>query len=306
MTTNRLRVADEVRQALASGTPVVALESTLISHGLPTPLNLETAHRLEATVRASGAVPATVGVIDGRVTIGLDGDELALLATAPGVRKCSRRDLPVAAARGEHGSTTVAATLAVMGLVGARVLATGGIGGVHRGAEATFDVSADLGELARAAALVVCAGAKALLDLPRTVELLETLSVPVLGWQTDELPAFYTSDSGLPVSQRVADADEVARIARTGWQLELCHGLLLAVPPPPETALAATDADRALTEALQDADRRGIRGGALTPFLLDAVAHATAGRSLSANVALLEQNARVGAAVAVALARADQ
>ena len=306
MTTNRLRVADEVRHALASGTPVVALESTLISHGLPTPLNLETAHRLEATVRASGAVPATVGVIDGRVTIGLDGDELALLATAPGVRKCSRRDLPAAIAGGAHGATTVAATLALMARAGVRVLATGGIGGVHRGAETTFDVSADLAELARTPAVVVCAGAKALLDLPRTVELLETLSVPVLGWQTDELPAFYTRGSGLPVSQRVADAVEVARIADTAWQLDLCRGLLLAVPPPEDAALAAADAERALDEALGEADRRGIRGAAITPFLLDAVARATDGRSLAANVALLEQNARIGAAVALALARMDR
>jgi len=300
---DQLRVADEVRQALAAGRPGGGLESTLISHGLPAPLNLETAHRLESTVRAGGAVPATVGVIEGRPTVGLATEELELLATASHVRKCSRRDLPAALAYREHGSATVAATLAAMGLTDTRVLATGGIGGVHRAAELTFDVSADLPELARTRGVVVCAGAKALLDISRTVELLETLSVPVLGWQTDELPAFYSRTSGLPVSRPVADARDVARIAALGWELDLCRGLLLVVPPPEETALAGADAERALAEALGEAARRGVRGAAITPFLLDAVARGTDGRSLTANVALLDQNARIAAAVAAELAR---
>lgn len=296
-----LRIADEVRDALSSGHPVVALESTLISHGLPRLRNLETAHRLETIVRAGGAVPATIGVVAGRVTVGLDADELELLATADEVRKCSRRDLAVAVARGEHGATTVAGTLAVMGLAGLRVLATGGIGGVHRGAEATFDISADLVELARTRAIVVCAGAKAVLDLPRTIEVLETAGVLVLGWQTDELPAFYTADSGLPVVARVADAGEAAAIARATWDLDLGRGVLLTVPPPAASTLPQEEAEQALAAALRDADAGGLRGPAVTPFLLDAVARATEGRGLETNVALLENNARVATEVAVAL-----
>ena len=296
-----LHIADEVRAALESGRPVVALESTLISHGLPRPRNLDAARELEAIVRAGGAVPATIGVVAGRPTVGLSAAELELLATAPDVRKCSRRDLPVVMARGEHGATTVAGTLAVMGLAGLPVLATGGLGGVHRGAEETFDVSADLPELARTRAVVVCAGAKALLDLPRTVELLETLGVPVLGWRTDELPAFYASRSGLPVVARVEDAREVAAFAQTAWESDLVRGLLLGVPPPPETTVDPDELERALTSALDAAKRAGVTGARTTPFLLDAVARATGGQSLEANLALLENNARVGAEIAVAL-----
>jgi pseudouridylate synthase len=299
---DRVRVADEVRAALAAGRPVVALESTLISHGLPRPENLDVATRLEVAVRAGGAVPATIGIVAGRPTIGLDGEELELLARARDVRKCSRRDLAVAVANGEHGATTVAGSLVLMGLVGLPVLATGGTGGVHRRAEATFDISADLAELARTRALVVSAGAKALLDLPRTIEVLETLGVLVLGWRTDDFPAFYTPSSGLPVVARVSDAVQVARIARAAWDLDLGRGLLLAVPPPAASALAADEAEGALSGALDAAEAGGLRGPAVTPFLLDAVANATTGRSLRANVALLENNARVAAEVAVALA----
>ncbi|MDP8922702.1 MAG: pseudouridine-5'-phosphate glycosidase, partial [Chloroflexota bacterium] len=254
---NAVYVADEVRAALDAGRPVVALESTLISHGLPRPRNLQAARQLEAVVRAGGAVPATVGVIGGRPSVGLSADELELLATTAEVRKCSRRDLPVAMARGEHGATTVAGTLALMGLVGLRVLATGGLGGVHRGAEETFDVSADLPELVRTPAVVVCAGAKALLDLPRTVEVLETLGVPVLGWRTDELPAFYAGRSGLPVVARVEGADEVAAIARAAWASGLARGLLLGVPPPPESTVDADELERAVASAFEAAKRAG-------------------------------------------------
>lgn len=299
-----LYVSEEVRTALAEGRPVVALESTLISHGLPRPRNLEVARRLEARVRAHGAVPATVGVVAGRAIVGLDGDQLEMLARGDGVRKCSRRDLPIIMADGGHGATTVAGTLALMGLAAAPVLATGGIGGVHRGAELSFDVSADLAELARTRAVVVSAGAKSLLDLPRTLEVLETLGVPVLGWQTDDFPAFYTARSGLPVVARVADAAHAARIARAAWDLDLGRGLLLAVPPPAGTALPEVDVEQALAAALGAAQERGLRGAALTPFLLDAIAGATAGRSLEANIALLENNVTVGTEVAVALAGA--
>lgn len=297
-----LQIADEVGAALDAGRPVVALESTLISHGLPHPRNLDVARRLEAIVRVYGATPATVGVVSGCPIIGLDADELAVLATADGVSKCSRRDLPIVMARGGHGATTVAGTLALMGLAGIRVLATGGLGGVHRGAELTFDVSADLPELARTEAVVVCAGAKALLDLPRTVELLETLGVPVLGWRTDELPAFYASRSGLPVVARVESAGEVAAIARAAWGSGLVRGMILGVPPPPDTAIDADEIERVLASALEEAAREGVTGARITPYLLHAIAAGMEGRSLDANVALLENNARVGALVAVALA----
>ena len=300
-----VHVADEVRAALADGRPIVALESTLISHGLPRPRNLDAARRLEAVVRAGGAVPATIGVIDGRPAVGLSADELELLASAPDVRKCSRRDLPVVMARGEHGATTVAGTLALMGLAGLRVLATGGLGGVHRGAEETFDVSADLPELARTRAVVVCAGAKALLDLPRTVEVLETLGVPVLGWRTDELPAFYAGRSGLPVVARVESAREAVAIARAAWESDLARGLLLGVPPPPESTVDADALERAMATALDAAKQAGVTGPRTTPFLLDAVARATGGESLEANIALLENNARIGAEIAAALGASD-
>jgi pseudouridine-5'-phosphate glycosidase len=295
-------VADEVKAALAEGRPVVALESTLISHGLPQPRNLEVARRLEAVVREGGAVPATIGIIRGRPIVGLSADELEILATAPGVRKCSRRDIAVAVARGEHGATTVAGTVALMGLADIGVLATGGIGGVHRGADQTFDVSADLVELARSRAIVVCAGAKALLDLPRTVEVLETAAIPILGWRTDELPAFYAAASGLPVTARVESAEEVARIALAGWQLGLGNGVLVGVPPPAGQTLENARVEHALAVALAEAERQGVRGPAITPFLLSAVADATGGESVEANLALLANNARVGAEIAMALA----
>jgi pseudouridylate synthase len=276
----------------------------LISHGLPQPRNLEVARRLEAVVRAGGAVPATIGIVAGQPIVGLNGAELTTLATASGVRKCSRRDIAVAVARGEHGATTVAGTLVLMELAGIDVLATGGIGGVHRGADQTFDISADLVELARSRAIVVCAGAKALLDLPRTIEVLETASVPVLGWRTDELPAFYSSTSGLPVTARVESAVEIARIALASWDLGIGAGVLVGVPPPAGQTLAHDRVEQALASALLDAERRGLRGQAVTPFLLRAVGEATGGESVEANLALLENNARVGAEIAVALAAA--
>jgi pseudouridylate synthase len=299
-----VHVAEEVRAALADGHPVVGLESTLISHGLPQPQNLQVALRLEAVVREGGAVPATVGIIGGRPIVGLSAAELETLAMAPSgtVRKCSRRDVAVAVARGEHGATTVAGTLALMSLAGLPVMATGGIGGVHRGAELTFDISGDLVELARSPAIVVCAGAKALLDLPRTVEVLETAGVPILGWRTDELPAFYAATSGLPVTARVDSAAEAARIALAGWQLGIGGGVLVGVPPPTGQTLENVRIETALADALADAERQGLRGPSVTPFLLSAIARATGGESVSANLAL-ENNARIGAEIAGALSR---
>ena len=300
-----VRIADEVAAAIAEGCPVVALESTLISHGLPRPRNLDVARRLEAAVREGGAVPATVGIVGGRPIVGLSDAELTLLATAASVRKCSRRDVALVVARGEHGATTVAGTLALIGIAGIQVFATGGIGGVHRGAEQTFDVSADLVELARSRAIVVCAGAKALLDLPRTIEVLETAGVPILGWRTDELPAFYSSASGLPVTARLETAAEAARVALAAWELGIGGGVLVGVPPPPGTTLANERVEQSLADALAEADRRGLRGPEVTPFLLRAVGEQTGGESVEANLALLENNARVGAEIAVALSEAS-
>lgn len=301
-----MRIAEAVRSALADRRPVVALESTLIAHGLPRPANLETALAMEAAVRASGAVPATIGVIAGRPTIGLSAAEIELLATARNVLKVSRRDLPLAMARGEHGATTVAGTLALMARAGLTTLATGGIGGVHRGAERTFDISADLAELARCRAMVVCSGAKAILDLPRTAELLETLGVTVLGWQTSELPAFFLSQSGQPVGARVETAIEAARVLWAREQLALDGAVLLTVPPPAETALRPDEALGEVQRALDAAEAAGVRGRALTPYLLERMAELTAGRSLAANQALLVNNARVAAEVAAALAGLEE
>jgi pseudouridine-5'-phosphate glycosidase len=281
---------------------VVALESTAIAHGLAWPDNLQVARDMEAAVRAAGAVPATVAVLDGCVRVGLDAAALERVARGEALPKLSWRDLGVALGRGGSGATTVAATLAIAGRVGIRVFATGGIGGVHPGAERSFDISADLAALARTPCVVVCAGAKSLLDLPRTLELLEALGVPVLGLGTDDLPAFYTRHSGLPLTARVESVAEAAAIARAQWTLGLPGGLVLAVPPPAETALPAEEVAEALAAATARAEAEGVRGPALTPFLLAALHTHTHGRTLAANVALLRQNAAVAGALAVALA----
>jgi pseudouridine-5'-phosphate glycosidase len=297
-----IEVAETVRQALAEGRAVVALETTVLSHGLPRPANLETALAMESAIRASGATPASVGLVSGCPIIGLSVDELELLATSAGVVKVSRRDLPVVVARRQHGATTVAGTLCLMASAGLEVLATGGLGGVHRGAERTFDVSADLAELARSNALVVCSGAKAILDLPRTVELLESLGVTLLGYQTAEFPAFFLRSSGLPVSATVEEASEAARMTRARRNLGLAGAVVLGVPAPSEQALDMTRSDQLFAQAEQEAAAAGVSGKALTPFLLDRLAHLSEGRSLAANVALLVNNARVAAEAAIALA----
>lgn len=301
-----LSLAPDVQAALERGGPVVALESTLISHGLPYPHNLETAQQLEADVRAAGATPATIAILGGQPTIGLDAAALEHLAHSREVRKLSRRDLAAAIALGQNGATTVAATIALAAAAGITVFATGGIGGVHRGFEESLDISADLPELARTPVLVVCAGAKAILDLPATLEHLETLGVPVLGWQTDEFPAFYSRESGLPVPARVDTPAMAARV----WQVQraaphLCApgGMLLCVPPPAAVALPPADIKAALADALKHATTAGVRGPAVTPFLLAAIAATTQGESISTNVALLRQNAQIAARIATALAR---
>ncbi len=301
-----LRLSEEVAVAVDEGQPVVALESTLISHGLPHPKNLEVAHALEAEVRAAGAVPATVGVVGGVPTVGLTAAELERLATGgSAVRKLSRRDVALCVVQRADGATTVAATMALAAAAGVALFATGGIGGVHRGAGHSWDVSADLTELARTPVLVVCAGAKAILDLPATLEYLETLGVPLVGFGTDELPAFYSRSSGLALPARADSPEAVAGLWRAQRRLSAMAapgGLLLCVPPPDEVALPRDQVEAAIERALARAEAAGIRGPAVTPFLLAAMAEETHGESIGVNVALLRRNARVAAQVACALA----
>jgi len=289
-------------EALGRRSPVVALESTVIAHGLPRPQNLTTAVEMERTIREAGAVPATVAILGGEVCVGLDHDQVERLATGRDVRKCSRRDLPLAMALKADGATTVAATMYIAGLSGICVFATGGIGGVHRGHP--FDVSADLTELAQTPVCVVCAGAKSILDLPLTLEVLETHGVPVVGFQTDDFPAFYTRSSGLPVDVRCDTPDEVAAVFIAQRKLQLGNGLLVAVPAPGDTAMPRQDAEVAITRALAEAGAAGIAGKAVTPFLLARVDELTGGRSRQANVALLLNNARVAAQIAGAVSAA--
>ncbi len=300
---DRLSLTPEVADALADGRPVVALESTVIAHGMPYPKNLDTAHSLEALIRAEGAVPATIAVLDGKIRVGLDDEALERLASGgKAVMKLSRRDLPVALATGALGATTVAATMIAANLAGIAVFATGGLGGVHRGAETSFDVSADLDELARTSVCVVCAGAKSILDLPKTLEVLETRGVPVLGLGTDEFPAFYSRNSGLPVSHRCDNVTEVATILRAKWDLGLEGGVVLANPIPEADALDGAAMEEAITQALADAEAHGITGKSVTPHLLAALERITAGRSLTANMALIRHNAVVAARLASAYA----
>jgi pseudouridylate synthase len=297
-----LRVAGEVQAALVEGRPIVALESTVIAHGLPYPANVEVARGMEGAVRAEGAVPATIAVLDGAIVVGLDGAQIERLATEPGVLKASRRDLAPALARRATAATTVAGTLACAALAGIRVFATGGIGGVHRGAGQRFDISADLQELARSPLLTVCAGAKAILDLPLTLEYLETHSVPVVGYGTDELPAFYSRESGLRTPHRADTPAEIAALARAQWESGLGGGILVTCPIPAEHAIPASRIAGALTRALDEAEEQRIRGQAVTPFLLARLAELTGGESVAANRALLLHNAALAAQFAHALA----
>ncbi len=292
-----VRVAPEVRRAVERGAPVVALESAVITHGLPRPDNLSLATDMEATVKAHGALPATVGVVDGQVVVGLSDAELHTLAYHESPRKIAVRDFGPALAKRLTGGTTVSATLVACGLSGIKVFATGGIGGVHRWPP--YDVSADLPQLSRTPTVVVCAGAKAILDLPATLEYLETLGVPVIGYQTEEFPAFYSAESGLPVPYSAKDAEEVARIARAHWELGLSSAIVVAVPPP--DPLPRTHVEQAVAQALDEARAQDVRGHAMTPFLLQRVAELTGHTSVDANLALLKNNARVAAQIADAL-----
>jgi len=298
-----LRVTPAVERALAMGQPVVALESTVIAHGLPAPENLLTALACEAAVRSAGALPATMAILEGVPTVGLEEAQLRALATRSGVRKVNPANFAAVVSRGEWGATTVAASLHLASIAGIRHFATGGIGGVHRGAEQSFDLSADLVALARYPVVTVCAGAKAILDLPRTRELLETLGVPVLGLGTDELPAFYSTTSGLPVDQRVETPEEVAILARRHWDLGLTTGLLVVVPPPEAEAIPEAEVQVWIEEALQAASQSEVRGKEVTPYLLAWLAERSNQRTLRVNVALLRQNAAIAGAIAVAATR---
>lgn len=297
----RLAVSGEVREALERRRPVVALESTVIAHGLPRPMNLETARELERIIRDAGAIPATVAIADGQAIVGANAALLERLATEDGVAKVSTRDIaPLLADPSRLGATTVAATVEIAARAGIEVFATGGIGGVHREAERTFDVSADLRAIASHPVCVVCAGAKLVLDLPKTLEQLETLGVPVVGFGTDEFPAFYVRSSGLPLAHRVDEAGSAVRVVRA--QLDRGAGIVIAVPLPEAAALDRSEVEAEIARALADAERRGVQGPAVTPFLLGALGELSEGRTLAANVALLRRNAEFAAAVARELA----
>lgn len=294
-----LDISPDVQHALAQGLPVVALESTIISHGMPYPQNVATALLVEAEVRAHGAVPATVAIVRGRLKAGLSPADIALLGqSCREVVKVSRRDIPFIVAAGQTGATTVAATMVIADMAGIRIFATGGIGGVHRGAQQSFDVSADLQELAQTPVAVVCAGAKSILDLRLTLEYLETQGVPVVGYQTSMLPAFYSRDSGFGVDYRLDTALQIARALRAKWAMKLKGGMVIANPIPEAFAMPQASIDKAITQALHEAGLEGVSGKETTPFLLARVNELTSGDSLAANIQLVLNNARLAAAIA--------
>jgi pseudouridine-5'-phosphate glycosidase len=294
-----LSYSSEVLDALQNGQAVVALESTVITHGLPYPANRDTALAMEQAVRDGGAVPATIAVLQGQITVGLSEAQIEYLAKAKNVRKCSRRDLPIAVGLGEDAATTVAGTMIVAHMAGIRVFATGGIGGVHRGHP--FDVSADLLELGRTPVAVVCSGAKSILDLSLTLEVLETQGVPILGYQTDSLPMFYTRESDLPIDARVDTTQQIANIINAAKELKAEHGILITVPVPEDKALSGEIAEKAIEQATEEAEAQGIHGKDVTPFVLARVVELTEGKSMVANRALLENNAHVAARIAALL-----
>ena len=296
---NYLEISPEVQAALAEGKPVVALESTIISHGMPYPQNVETAMNVEQIVRQNGAVPATIAIIGGKLKAGLSADEIEYLGKKGyAVTKASRRDLPVLVARGEDGATTVATTMIIAAMAGIKVFATGGIGGVHRGAEVTMDISADLEELARTPVLVVCAGAKSILDLGLTLEYLETKGVPVIGYGTEELPAFYTRKSGFGVDYRLDTPEEVAAAFRAKLEMNLGGGMLVTNPIPEQYSMDPDVINKAIDEAVAEANAQGIRGKQTTPFLLAKIKDITGGDSLASNIRLVYNNAALAAKVA--------
>ena len=294
-----LDIAPEVEEALRDGSPVVALESTIICHGMPYPKNVETALKVEQIVRESAATPATIAILGGRMKLGLSIQEIKYLASkGKQAIKSSRRDIPFIVAGKHDGATTVAATMIIAAMAGIRVFATGGIGGVHRGVDETMDVSADLEELARTNVAVVCAGVKSVLDIGRTLEYLETRGVPVVGYQADNLPAFYSRDSGFPVDYRLDSPQEVAATMKAKWDMHIDGGMLIANPVPQEHALESAEIDAVIDEAIVEMNRQGIVGKDTTPFLLSRIAEQTKGRSLEANIQLVFDNARLAAEIA--------
>ncbi|MCL2828628.1 MAG: pseudouridine-5'-phosphate glycosidase [Oscillospiraceae bacterium] len=299
---NYLKISNEVQAALAEGRPVVALESTIISHGFPYPQNLECARRCEQIIREAGAVPATIAIIDGWIKVGLTEGELVRLAETREMAKCSRRDVAAILSRGGSGATTVAGTMLFAAMAGIRVFATGGIGGVHRGAQQTFDISADLEELAQTPVAVVSAGVKSILDIPLTREYLETAGVPVIGYDTDEFPNFYTRTSGIRVDYNLETTREIAKLIHTSHVLGLRGGILICNPIPPEYALDPAYIDEKIEAAIAEAQAQGISGKATTPFLLGKLYEITGGKSIEANRALVFNNAKVAAGIAVDLA----
>lgn len=293
-----LEINSEVSKALADDRPVVALESTIIAHGMPYPENIETALEIEKIIEDNGAMPATIGILDGKIKVGMTEKEIEYLGKAEDVMKVSRRDLPVVMARGEDGATTVAGTMIVADMVGIKVFATGGVGGVHRGAEKTFDISADLQELKQTNVAVVAAGVKSILDIGLTLERLETFGVPVLGYKTAEFPAFYSRKSGYTVDCQVGSAGEAADIIRAKWESGLKGGLLIANPVPKKDEIGYKVIDQKIEQALAEAEDQNIKGKELTPFLLDRIKEITDGESLKTNISLVKNNVEVGAKIA--------
>ena len=300
---NYLDIAPEVKSAVETGKPVVALESTILSHGMPYPENLSFAAEIEKIIREKGAVPATMAIIGGRMKVGLSGGELELMCRGEGVKKVSRRDLPIILAEGGTGATTVASTMILASLAGIRVFCTNDIGGVRRGAATTLDISADLQELAHTPVAVVCAGAKMILDIGLTLEYLETMGVPVLGYKTQDFPAFYCKKSGFGVDHAAQSAADVAKIARTKWDLGLQGGLLIGNPVPDEYAMDFDEMSAVIDKALASAKEAGVKGRDITPYLLAHIVDFTQGRSLATNIQLAYNNARVAADIAVELAK---
>lgn len=298
-----LDIKPEIKKALEEGKAVVALESTIISHGMPYPRNVETALNVEQIIRDNGAIPATIAIMDGKLKVGLSKDEIESLGKSSDAIKCSRRDIPFILAKKLDGATTVASTMLIASMAGIKVFATGGIGGVHRGAQETFDISADLQELAHTDVAVVCAGAKSILDIGLTLEYLETQGVPVVGFGTDELPAFYTSKSGFGVDYRVDTPEELAEALKTKWDLGIEGGVVVANPIPPEYEMDPAVIDSAISEAVREADLKGIKGKESTPFLLAKVKEITGGSSLDSNIQLVYNNAVLGAKIAVELSK---
>ena len=297
-----MSISEEVKKAIENGQPVVALESTIISHGMPYPQNVETAMKVESIIREGGAIPATIGIIDGVGVIGMSPEEIEEFGSRKGIAKVSRRDLPVILAQKMWGATTVATTMIFAAKAGIEVFVTGGIGGVHRGASESFDISADLQELANTNVTVICAGAKAILDLPLTLEYLETFGVPVLGYQTEDLAAFYSTSSGLKLDVAINTPEEIAAIIQAKREFGLDGGVVISNPIPNEYALENSYIDTYIEKALSDMEQQGVRGKDSTPFLLAAIKEATEGKSLVANIELVYNNARLGAKVAKSLA----